>query len=110
MEILWSERGFYCVFSGRQAVGHAEEPSSHELRQTQPLHPPVLPEGHHEEDGTVAAARLPVLPSVRPLIGIRRALIYIPWWWRNILLLQNENVLAYGSFFFLLLLLKKEKK
>ena len=52
---------------GGSSLGQTQEPTGYELRQTKPLHPPVLPEGHHEEDGTLAAARLPVLPPVRSL-------------------------------------------
>lgn len=44
-----------------QVVGQAEEPSRHELRQTVPLHPPVLPQGHHAQDRAVTALGLSVL-------------------------------------------------
>jgi len=49
------------------SVGPPQEPSRHELRQTVPESAAVLQKGHHAQDGTLATARLPVLPSVQRL-------------------------------------------
>lgn len=48
-------------------LGQKEEQARHELRQAQQVHPPILQEGHHEENGKVTKAGLPVLPSVPSL-------------------------------------------
>lgn len=47
-----------------QTVGQEEEQTRHELRQAQQVNPAVLQEGHHEEDGEITKAGLPVLPPV----------------------------------------------
>lgn len=46
-------------------MGQAEESACDELRQTEPVDKAVLQEGHHEEDGAISAASLPILPSVQ---------------------------------------------
>jgi hypothetical protein len=45
-------------------VGQTQEQTSHELRQTVPIHSPVLQEGHHEKDREVTEAGVSVLPSL----------------------------------------------
>lgn len=41
-------------------MGSEEEPAGHELRQAEPLHPPVLQEGYHPQARRLSAARVPV--------------------------------------------------
>ena len=50
---------------GSQAVGSEKEPARNELRQTEPLHSPVLQKGNHQENRTVQTAGLPVLPELQ---------------------------------------------
>lgn len=45
-------------------VGQTQEQTSHELRQTVPIHSPVLQEGHHEKDREVTEAGVSVLPPI----------------------------------------------
>lgn len=54
----------------RPAVGQEEEQACDELRQAQQVNQAVLQEGHHEEDGAVAAAGVPVLPPVQLIIAL----------------------------------------
>jgi len=48
-------------------LGNPQEPSSNELRQTVKVHPAILQEGNHEENGAISATGLPVLSSLRSL-------------------------------------------
>lgn len=41
-------------------MGSEEEPAGHELRQAEPLHPPVLQEGYHPQARRLSAARVPI--------------------------------------------------
>ena len=51
--------------ASRETLGPTQESSGDELRQTEPVDPTVLQEGHHQEDGQFKEARLPVLHAVR---------------------------------------------
>jgi len=53
------------------AMGQAEKPTRHELRQTQPQHSAVLQEGHHEEDGAQPETGVPVLSSLLLVRSLR---------------------------------------